>query len=176
MLRRLEVPLILAAAILLGGAQLSYAETTPAAKTLERLRSLAGTWEGTLEWSGARTGSGTLRASYRVGSGKSVVIEELMMGSDDAPSMISMYHLDGSDLRVTHYCAAQNQPRLQATRIDENGADFSFVDATDLTAHPAHVEGLELRFLADDRVVVNFRFDAGGKKSVEHIELHRTRR
>jgi hypothetical protein len=151
----------------------SVAEAQPAAEALDRLRGLAGDWEGTLEWSGARTGSGTLTASYHLAAGKSAVIEDLMMGKDAAPSMMSVYHLDGNDLRMTHYCLAQNQPRLKATRIDEDGIFFSFVDATNLSVQPAHVEGVELRFIAADHLVIRFTFDAAGKKSVERIELKR---
>jgi hypothetical protein len=146
----------------------------PAAHALDRLRGLAGTWEGTLEWSGARTGSGKLRAEYHLAANRSAVVENLMM-SGDAPSMMTVYHLDGADLRMTHFCAAQNQPRHKATRIDdEKGVlEFSFVDATNLSAQPAHVEALEIRFVSPDKLILRFTFDAAGKKSVEHIELKR---
>jgi len=152
------------------------AEQTPAARTLERLRALAGEWEGTLEWSGARTGTGPVRASYSTSGYGSAVVENLFMGDDKLPSMMSVYHLDGSDLRMTHYCGAQNQPRLKVSRIDEAGGvvQFAFVDGTGLVEHPAHVAGVELRFLPDDRLVVEFTFEGAGKTSKEHIELKRT--
>jgi hypothetical protein len=144
-------------------------------KVLARLRGLAGTWEGTFEWSGARTGSGKARATYEVTGNGSAVVEHLFMNDQKVASMTSAYHLDGADLRMTHYCAAGNQPRLKATRIaeGESGAQFSFVDATNLASRPAHVEAFEIRFPAPDRLVLRFTFDAAGKKSVEHIELKR---
>ena len=151
------------------------AEDTPANRTLARLRGLAGEWQGTLVWSGGRTGTGTLRAVYRLTGNGSAVVEDLVMDGETVPSMTSVYHVDGSDLRMTHYCGARNQPRLKASRIDEAAGvvHFAFVDATDLAAHPAHVEAAEVRFLPGDRLVIEFTFDAGGKKSLEHIELTR---
>ena len=148
------------------------ANADPAEKTLTRLRSLVGDWEGTFEWTGGRTGSGKSRAVYHLTGNGSAVIEDLYMGDQTAPSMTSVYHLDGADLRMTHYCAAQNQPRLKADRIEDDIVTFTFIDATNLSKQPAHVEAVELRFPADDRLVVRFTF-TGAKKSIEHIELKR---
>ncbi len=161
----------------LGLVTAASAEQTASDKALERLRGLAGEWEGTLEWSGARTGTGRVRASYSTISYGSAVVENLYMGDSELPSMTSVYHLDGSDLRMTHYCGARNQPRLKASRIDEAGGvvQFAFVDGTGLVEHPAHVAGVELRFLSNDRLVVRFTFEGDGKTSTEHIELSRTR-
>jgi hypothetical protein len=49
--------------------------------------------------------------TFRVTSNGSVVMETLFAGTDH--EMISMYHLDGDDLRLTHYCAFKNQPHLK---------------------------------------------------------------
>ena len=51
---------------------------------------------------------------YKVTANGSVVMETLFPGSDH--EMVSMYHLDGDDLRQTHYCAAKNQPHLKLDR------------------------------------------------------------
>jgi hypothetical protein len=92
------------------------------------------------------------------------------------PSMTSVYHLDGADLRMTHYCAAQNQPRLRAQRIDvaKGVLDFSFVDATNLASpDAAHVEGVEIRWLDADHISVRFLFVAGTQRSRETLDLKR---
>ena len=39
--------------------------------------------------------------------------------------MVTAYHLDGSDLVLTHYCIANNQPVLRAERFDPKPARFS---------------------------------------------------
>ncbi len=97
------------------------------------------------------------------------------MDGQTLPSMTSVYHMDGADLRMTHFCGAQNQPRLKATEIDEahDIIHFTFVDGTNLDARPAHVTAVDLRFVTKDRLVLRFTFAAAGKISVENIELQR---
>ena len=150
------------------------AEDAPNTAALAQLRSLAGEWEGPLEWSGARTGTGKVNATYYVTGNGSAVVENLAM--DGVLSMSSVYHLDGADLRMTHYCGAQNQPRLKASRIDvaQGDLNFDFVDATNLRLPDApHVYGLEMRLLSGDHITVTFLFEAGGKQSREFIDLKR---
>ena len=149
---------------------------TPSDRMFERLRGLAGEWEGTFEWSQGRPG-GKLRAAYYSTGNGSALVENLIMG--DAPTMTTIYHLDGPDLRMTHYCAAMNQPRLKATRVDESAGvvEFSFVDITNATAaNPAHVEGFVIRLLDAGRLNLSFTFGGGpGKGAVENIMLERIR-
>jgi hypothetical protein len=99
------------------------------AAALAQLRGLAGEWEGSFEWTGARTATGKMNATYYSTGNGSAVVENLTV--DGVPSMTSVYHLDGADLRMTHYCAAQNQPRLKARQIDlaKGILDLDFVDA-----------------------------------------------
>ena len=115
-----------------------------------------------------------MSASYYSTGNGSAVVENLKM--DGVPVMTTVYHLDGADLRMTHYCAAQNQPRLKASRIDiaHGIADFAFVDITNLRSpETGHVVGLELRFLAADHITLAFRFEGGSKSSSERIDLKR---
>jgi hypothetical protein len=141
-----------------------------------RLGPLVGDWAGSFEWSGGRTGSGTVNATYYATGNGSAIVENLIMGG--VPAMTSVYHLDGADLRLTHFCAAQNQPRLKASRIDSAHGilDFSFVDATNLSAPDApHVYGLEMRLLDADHITLTFLFEGGAKQSKERIDLKRVR-
>ncbi len=57
------------------------------------------------------------------------------MQSGHDTNMITVYHLDGSRIMATHYCAAGNQPRMVATGLSGGGKTlaFSFVDATNVT-------------------------------------------
>lgn len=153
------------------------AADTPSDRMFARMRTLAGDWEGTFEWSGGRSSRGALKASYYVTGNGSALVENLIM--DGVPTMTTVYHLDGADLRMTHYCAAQNQPRLKAGRIDEGAgsADFSFVDATNLTANAGHVDHFFIQLLDADDVSLKFTFGGGsGKSAVENIVLRRVRR
>src|SRR5262245_32281969 len=51
-------------------------------------------------------------SSFRVTAGGNTVQETLFPGTDK--EMVTMYHLDGEDLVLTHYCMLGNQPRLRA--------------------------------------------------------------
>jgi hypothetical protein len=152
----------------------SEAQNDSGAAAFERLSALAGNWAGSFEWSGARSSNGTIDATYYATGNGSAIVENLIMGG--APTMTSVYHLDGADLRMTHYCAARNQPRLKASRIDsaQGILNFSFVDATNLSSPDApHVYGLEMRFLDPDHIILTFLFEGGGRQSKERIDLKR---
>lgn len=115
-----------------------------------------------------------MNASYYMTGNGSAVIENLVI--DGVPLMTSVYHLDGADLRMTHYCGAQNQPRLKASRMDiaHGILEFAFVDITNLRSpETGHVVGVELRLLAADHFILTFRFEGGGKTSTERIDLKR---
>ena len=149
-------------------------DQSDAAKALEQIKSLVGDWQGNAEWTGARSGSYPMNASYYTTGNGSALVENLI--SEGVPNMTSVYHLDGADLRMTHFCGTQNQPRLKAERIDLGHGliDFGFVDITNLKKPDApHVHGLEIRFIDSNHVTVTFLFQSGGKESRERIVLKR---
>jgi len=63
----------------------------------DKLLSLAGDWEGTVAWTGDAPSQ--ISADYHTTGNGSAVVEDLSSG------MTSVYHLDGNDLRMTHFCA-----------------------------------------------------------------------
>jgi hypothetical protein len=151
------------------------AEQTESAKALGEIKALTGNWNGTFQWTGGRNDSGSMNATYYVTGNGSAVVENLM--NESTPVMTSVYHLDGGDLRMTHFCGAQNQPRLKARRIDlDHGAiDFEFVDATNLRSPDApHVHGLELHLIDPNHLTLTFLFQSGSVESREEINLKRT--
>jgi hypothetical protein len=144
----------------------------------ERMRSLVGNWEGTLQWSGARSASGKLRATYHLTGGGSALVEDLRMSETDVATMTTVYHLDGSDLRMTHYCAAMNQPRLKAAMVDDatGTASFALVDVTNADAHPSYVDGFSIHLIDSDHLDLKFEFGgASPKRATENIVLHRVK-
>jgi hypothetical protein len=60
------------------------------------------------------------------------VVEEILF-KGTPHEMVSMYHLDGERLMMTHYCAAGNQPRMVAEDSnDQKSIQFAFLDCTNL--------------------------------------------
>jgi hypothetical protein len=64
-----------------------------ASAAFDKLRSLAGEWEGTFAWSGARNATGKMGARYYATGNGSSLVENLIQ--DGVPSMTSVYHMDG---------------------------------------------------------------------------------
>ena len=50
--------------------------------------------------------------SFRLTAGGTAIEETIFKGGDH--EMITLYHLDGDDLVLTHYCMNGNQPRMRA--------------------------------------------------------------
>jgi hypothetical protein len=126
----------------------------------ERLKSLAGEWQGT---AGGESGMpATVR--YEVGSAGTIVRELLFPGTEH--EMLSVYHLVGGQLVATHYCAMGNQPhfKLQAATADELVFGFdggtNFVPATD-----THIHSGRIRLVGPDRLEANWTVFAGGKQT-----------
>jgi hypothetical protein len=170
------------AAILVSGvflsaqAQHDRGESPPPSKandTFNLIKALAGDWQGSYEWIG-KNRKGPMNARYYLTGHGTAVVEDLIM--DGNPNMTTVYHLDGADLRATHYCAAGNQPRFKATSTDSDNkvVKFHMVDITNMPNPDAgHVRDLELRLTSPSQITILFTFVGSGKESVERIELAR---
>jgi hypothetical protein len=94
------------------------AKETPTA--LERFKALAGEWIAAED--GPMTKKGDLVARYRITAAGTAVVETVFPGTPH--EMVTVYHADGADLVLTHYCMEGNQPRMRAR--DAKGAKFEF--------------------------------------------------
>jgi hypothetical protein len=163
--------------LLLTGATPSDVVEAPGPRMFERMRALAGEWEGTYEWSQGRSGGGQLRVSYFLTGAGSALVESLTQGG--VTTMTTVYHLDGTQLRMTHYCAARNQPRLKAVRVDDaaGSAEFTLVDVTGVgPKNPGYVEAFLIELLDGARLHLRFTFGGGpGRSGVENIVVRRVR-
>lgn len=118
---------------------------------LQKFRDLAGTWDADLD----QDGENDVTISYAVTANDSAVMERLWEG--EPYEMVSMYHLNGDTLMMTHYCAATNQPRLVARKIDDDSIVFSFLDITNLASPDAHhINGAAFEFIDPDHVTATW--------------------
>jgi hypothetical protein len=116
----------------------------------EILKKLAGNWSGKAGHDGGDAFDATV--SYRVTSAGNTVMETLFEGT--AHEMVTMYHLHGDALILTHYCAAGNQPRMKAAP-SENAKKlvFKFLDGTNLDpAKDMHMHEAAIEFVAEDHI------------------------
>jgi len=75
--------------------------------TIGRVKSLAGTWNHVND-----KGESHGQTVFAVGGGNTV--REVMFPGT-THEMTNMYHMDGTSIVCTHYCAMGNQPRMKAT-------------------------------------------------------------
>src|SRR5579884_1372977 len=122
--------LLLACVVAARGAD-KAADKTPPASThpgFERLKKLASTWV-MADADGKPTDQ--VVSVIRVTAGGSAVHETLFPGQRH--EMISVYHLDGADLVMTHYCMLGNQPHMKADpNAPPNQLHFVFAGGTNL--------------------------------------------
>ena len=146
------------------------APSSDAAAAFARLKSLAGEWEG-------NTDKGKVRLSYEVISGGNAVAEHESGGQ--IPAMLTVYHLDGNRLLLTHYCAAGNQPRMEATAFDPQTGElrFKFLDATNLASPGAgHMHNVTFHFVDNNHLATDWQFfENGQQKFSESAQYTRVR-
>jgi hypothetical protein len=140
-----------------------------AQKSFEQLKALAGSWEGTLDGQ-------SLQVSMRVTSKGNALLHEMKGSGPDDP--ITLFHLDGERLLLTHYCDAGNQPRMVAT-ISPDGKTivFDFVDATNLlSSQMGHMQRVTFTFIDPDHHTEKWEFAmADGKQMGGLLDLKRAK-
>src|SRR4051812_34744301 len=114
-----------------------------AAAAFSRLKSLEGEWQ-------ADTQMGKVNVSYELVAGGTALLERA--GGEKMPVMLTLFHVDGDRLLLTHYCMAGNQPRMQAKRFDAAAGEieFQFLDGTNMTPASGHMHNARFR-LVDHR-------------------------
>lgn len=83
--------------------------------------------------------------------------------------MIDMIHQDGPDnLRLTHYCAVGNQPRMKFIKSDEAGViQFAFDGGSNMNVESdGHVHDARIKLLDKDNFEVETRLWSGGKHAM----------
>ncbi|MCY3964529.1 MAG: hypothetical protein OXG83_05810 [Acidobacteria bacterium] len=155
-MKRVQWIAIVAAVLLLPATAAASDELT-AEKAFERLKALAGTWEGSATGEGEEAAAeadatGKVVHEFEVTASGHVLMER--MGPDTAYEMVNMYHLDGSDLVLTHYCSSGNQPRMKfnAAASVPNRLVFDFDGGTNLDTTPSHIHSAEIRLDGRDRL------------------------
>ena len=99
---------------------------SPAQKSFAEIKSLAGTWEGTLTtFPASKAYQGKhLRIRLRVTSSGNALLHEMTVpGEPDDP--ITMLYVNGEHLFLQHYCDAGNRPRMVA-KASADGKTITF--------------------------------------------------
>jgi len=155
---------------LAGTAAKAAGKESNAAEAFAKIKTLAGNWE-------ASSSRGKATSSYEVISNGSAVVEHVRVPGED--EMLTVYHLDGNKLVLTHYCTAGNQPQMQAEAYDpaSNQIAFDFTGGGNLSdTNVGHMHNVVFKFSTADRFAAQWTFQENGKaKFVENIEYHRVK-
>jgi hypothetical protein len=144
----------------------------PAAAALAALKALEGDW---VDAEGAFGPKGAVAARYQVTGAGTTVIESFPVGTPH--EMITVYHVDGDDLVLTHYCTAGNQPRMRARTFDGKVLQFAFDGGSNLDpATDSHMHAVTLRFVGPDEIVSEWtNWSAGRSDHAASFRLTRKR-
>ncbi len=125
------------------------------------LKTLAGDWERV--GGGHEHGSDAHSVSYRVTAAGSSVMETIFPG--EAMEMLTVYHMDGDDLLLTHYCALQNAPILKFEKTGKPGElKFVFLGGTNFDPKvDSHVHEGILRVKDANTIDTSFTTFTDGK-------------
>ncbi|HUJ50027.1 MAG TPA: hypothetical protein VLW25_07495 [Bryobacteraceae bacterium] len=170
MQKRLLLITGLAVLTTLQGADPKSRSGNDAAAAFARLKTLAGEWE-------ANTPGGKARLSYELTGGGTALVER--ENAESEPGMMTVYHLDGGRVILTHYCMAGNQPRMQTAGMDPQTGEiqFHFLDVTNLSSpRAAHMHNVMLRIIDNNHVDSEWQlYENGAPKMTEKAHYTRVR-
>jgi hypothetical protein len=146
----------------LGVSSVHAAETkapdAPAA--FAQLKTLAGQWEGHITTPDGPPGA----VRYEVTAGGAALEETLFPGTPH--EMITLYHRDGDDLVLTHYCTAGNQPRMKLRSASASEITFDYAgQGVKAPEHDTHMHAARLRFVGPDRLEAEWTLYKDGKQA-----------
>jgi hypothetical protein len=151
------------------------AQKSDAQKSFDKMKTLAGSWDGVLSGTGSDLDGKTMHVTLRVTSMGNALLHEMtgLPGRSDDP--ITMVYLDGDRLMLTHYCDAGNRPRMTGkTSPDGKTVEFEFVDVAGSTQY-GHMHHAMFTALDANHHSEEWTFMEGDKPVHAHFELQRAK-
>jgi hypothetical protein len=144
-----------------------------AQKSFETMKTLAGSWEGTLTTTplSPEVQNKHAQVTLRVTSMGNALMHEIKIdGRKDDP--ITMFYLDNKQLTLTHYCDAGNRPRMIGKSLpDGKTLDFEFLD---IAGDPHyHMHHSKFTISDSDHHIEEWTFMVGDKPVLAHLDLQR---
>lgn len=148
-----------------------------AQQSFDKLKTLAGSWEGVLTTVPPQadvTGK-VAHVSLRVtSSGHAITHEATSPNRPDDP--LTVLYVDGDRLLLTHYCDAGNRPRMVGEMSpDGKKVEFTFLDLTGGIKY-GHMDHAVFTFIDDSHHIEDWTYMMPGDKPVQaHFDLQRTK-
>lgn len=151
------LPMACACLLVLAVGSPAAAGEMTAQKAFDQLKGLEGTWTGEPEAEGVDAEaeaemSGPAIHEIQVSAAGNVVMET--MNPDTEHEMINMYHLDGEELLITHYCAGGTQPRMKLNRSESTAEIlvFDFVGGTNMDAADHYIGSARIKIVDEAHI------------------------
>jgi hypothetical protein len=120
--------------------------TSPSEAGFERLKAMQGEW---IDVDGVFGEKGKVAASYRVSGAGNTVIETFPLGTP--AEMVTVYHRDGANLALTHYCSGGTQPRMASKGLDGHALVFDYTGGANIDpTTTSHMHAARLEFVSAD--------------------------
>ncbi|HWN94289.1 MAG TPA: hypothetical protein VNT99_04600 [Methylomirabilota bacterium] len=132
-------------------------------KEFERMKTLVGTWKGTVDM-----GQGPIEmvSQYKLLAGGSVLEEKCFVGTPN--EMTTMYYDKDGKLALTHYCMFGNRPSMLFKSADAKTIKFDFDKACGINPKKeSHMHALSIRFDDADTITASCKAIMDGKEMEE---------
>ena len=150
---------VFAAVWLVGATLVAQTPSSPAQQGLDKLKALQGEW---IDVDGVFGNKGAVAVTYKVTGGGKTVVETFPVNTP--AEMVTVYHLDGQDLLLTHYCSGGTQPRMRSKGLVGHTVSFAFDGGTNIdTAKTSHMHSATIEFLSADEIRATWNNWSNGK-------------
>lgn len=125
----------------------------------DHIKSLEGEWSGRAAHGESEVSR--VDVNYHITAGGSAVVETLFPNTEH--EMVTVYHLDGDNLVLTHYCVMGNQPHMAATPYSAptNGPLVIGFNCSGVSNSASegdmHMHSAEITFLDKDHIETKWR-------------------
>src|SRR5208282_1751085 len=136
-------------------------------KSFDLLKGLEG------NWTGKNQQGQPIQVTFRITAGGSALMSEILGRGPE--NMITMFHMDGDRLLMTHYCGAGNQPRMKVISADAKSVSFEFMDGTNIGPGDGHMQHVTFTQADANHHVEEWAFLDHGKEMKEVFTLERVK-
>jgi hypothetical protein len=141
--------MLAASGIALGWVLAVSAQTkSPAVLGFDRLKALEGEW---IDVDGTFGTKGAVAITYKVTGGGHTVIESFPVNTPN--EMVTVYHLEGDEVTLTHYCTSNTQPRMRSRGLEGDTLAFEFAGGANIDpANTSHMHAAQFEFVSADEI------------------------
>ena len=180
---RFMLSLVLMSMVLMSLSTMAFAQSdaqkasaqSDAQKSFDKLKTLAGSWEGHVTTSpqAVEVEGKPARILFRVTSRGNALMHDLTVaGIPDNP--ITMFYLDSDRMLLTHYCDAGNRPRMTGKMSpDGKTVEFEFLD---IAGNPQyHMHHAVFTIIDENHHTEDWTFMMKDNPIHAHFDLQRTK-